>query len=329
MPDSLETIAPAEDIVVATGSDTLHAAPATEQRIRTAEPDTLTGSQTDVEVAQSHYVPWHLQELLLPSDSACTAQFEQLLHPDVRALVGHYETQPWRSSGMAGDPVDYQFRNDDYVTSIILLSFFMMAWVIASSWRFLRRQFKDFFYTRERPNLFAEREDNVLRGRVFLIVQTCFLIALLFFTISRTYLPEVFNSVSPYILLGSATVVSIVYYVGKILLYNIINHTFFSPAKCKLWNDTYLTSVFITGCGLLPIVLLVVFFDVPFTYTALACILLLSVIKMSLLYKCHGIFFNSLLGGVHIFLYLCTLEIIPLGFFAFTLVYVSNRLLSI
>lgn len=232
-------------------------------------------------------------------------------------------------TGYFGTPVVYEFRNDDYVTSLLLASFFVMAWVIAASWKFLRGQMRDFFYIRERPNLFTEREDTVLRGGTYLVVQTCFLISLLFFTISGDYLPDVFERVSPYIMLGAATLLASVYYALKFGLYSLVNHTFYSPAKCKLWHDTYLTSILITGCGLLPIVLQVVFFDLPSYYAALECVLLLSVIKILLLYKCYRIFFGTWLGSVHIILYFCALEIIPLGFFFAALLISSYHLPSV
>lgn len=307
--------------------------PKVQEHLVMEAPDSVLGAyfvgQPAPLVVHRHEVVLERTHIPLPKDTAFLHTFEQLWDPRIREMIHLHEEVPWTPNGIAGDPVDYQFRNDDYVTSLILLSFFIMAWVIASSWKFLRGQFKDFFYTRERPNLFTEREDTVLRGRLFLILQTCFLIAIVFFTVSRTYLPEVFVQVSPYLLLGSAAGVSMGYYVAKLTVYNIVNHTFFSPAKCKLWNDAYLTSVLVTGCALLPVTLMAVFLDVPYTYTILVCVLLLSVIKSLLLYKCYCIFFNTLLGGVHLFLYLCALEIIPLGIFAASLVLVSTRLTTL
>lgn len=231
-------------------------------------------------------------------------------------------------TGIVGTPVSYEFRNDDFVTSLLLVSFFIMAWVIAHSWKFLRGQFRDFFYIRERPNLFAEREDTVLHGRGFLIVQTCFLVALTYFALSSEYLPDVFSSVSPYIMLAAGTIFAGLYYLLKLGLYSMVNHTFFSPAKCTLWHDTYLVSILITGCGLLPLVLLLVFFDLSIYYGILGVVLFLSVIKILLLYKCYRIFFSSWLGRMHIILYFCALEIIPLGFFIAAL-FTSSSLLTL
>lgn len=329
MPDSLNI----HNHVAPLASDSVIHRPKVVEHMVMEAPDSVLGAyfvgQPAPLVVHRHEVVLEHTTIPLPKDTAFLHTFEQLWNPAIREMIHQHEEIPWTPNGIAGDPVDYQFRNDDYVTSLILLSFFIMAWVIASSWKFLRGQFKDFFYIRERPNLFSEREDTILRGRLFLILQTCFLIALVFFTVSRTYLPDVFAQVSPYMLLGSSAAVSMVYYLGKLSIYNIVNHTFFSPAKCKMWNDAYLTSVLVTGLALLPVTLMAVFLETPYTYTVLGCILLLSVIKSLLLYKCYRIFFNTLLGGVHIILYLCALEIIPLGILIVSLVVVSSRLVTL
>lgn len=324
MTDSLHIAAPAVET-----DSTFHHVKVVEHLVF-EEPDSVMGSYFVVQPSPLSLHVQHVEietvHIPLPKDTTFLNSFTTLWNPEIKDFMSRHEEVAWTPTGIAGDPTDYQFRNDDFVTSLILMSFFLMMWVIASSWKFLRGHFKDFFYTRERPNLFAEREDTVLRGRLLLIAQTCFLVAILFFTVTQIYLPDVFAQVSPYVLLCSATLVSMVYYLLKLGIYSIVNHTFFSPAKCKLWSDTYLTSVLTTGCCLLPITLLAVFLDMPFFYTALAVILLLSVIKIMLLYKCLRIFFRTKLGGVHIILYFCALEIVPLGLFAASLVIMSSHL---
>lgn len=304
-----------------------------EEHLTFEEPDSILGAYFVASPSplnsNVHHPDLHIGEFPLPKDSVFLSHLRQLWPEQLREITWNHEEIPWTPTGIAGDPVDYSFRNDNYVTSVILIGFFLMAWVIASSWRFLRDQLKDFFYTRERPSIFTEREDTVLRGRFFLVLQTCFMIAILFFAFSRVYLPEVFGQVSPYLLLGVATLLSAIYFGVKIMVYSIVNHTFFSPVKCKLWENSFMISILATGCALLPVTLLVVFFDLPFWQTALLCVLLLSVIKTLLLYKCYCIFFKSLLGGLHIILYFCALEIIPIGILGVVLIAVSNMLVTL
>ena len=79
---------------------------------------------------------------------------------------------------------------------------------------------KDFFYHRVRPNLFADRVDTELRGRFFLVAQTCFLQGILFVDYVQDVLPETFEQTSPYILLLAGTTVVGGYYLAKLCLYH-------------------------------------------------------------------------------------------------------------
>lgn len=66
-----------------------------------------------------------------------------------------------KPTGIAGDPVPYQFRTDSIVTIILMLSFFLMVKVVSGSRHYLHQQIKDFFHHRQRENLLC----NVHRPR--------------------------------------------------------------------------------------------------------------------------------------------------------------------
>lgn len=252
-------------------------------------------------------------EFPLPHDSVFLAKFRELWDSTSRDITWRHETIPYRPEGFAGDPVPYQFRTDPYVTSALMISFFLMVWVVASSWHFLHGLLRDFFYNRRQPNLFTERA-GTLRGSFFLVMQTCFLQSLLFFDYTQERMPEVFAQVSPYTLLLTSTGIISVYYFSKVLIYRFVNGIFFPPERNKQWNNHYLVSILAAGFLLLPLTLLVVFFELPYQETFIAYVLLMAIVKILLFYKCHRIFFGSLLGNLHIILYFCALEIIPLLF---------------
>lgn len=222
-------------------------------------------------------------------------------------------------------PVDYELRNDDLVTSVLLLSFVIMAWVIAGSWRFLKTSVRDFFYHRTRSNLFADRADTILRGRFFLVLQTSFLQGLLFFGFVQSVLPEVFEGLSPYLLLSFSTLIILGYYGLKLLVYRTVNHVFFAPESNRAWDNYFLVSILTTGALLLPLTLLVVFFDLNYREAGIAYVLLMAIVKMLLLYKSYRTFFNGSIGYLHIILYFCALEIVPYVLLGGTLLTVAYR----
>lgn len=233
------------------------------------------------------------------------------------------------SSGKAGDPVPYTFKNDNLVTSVLLLSFFLVVWVISRSRSFLSLQISDFFRPPHRENLFAERTQKEFRGQVLLILQTCFVYAILFFDYTRVSQPEVFDAVSPYKLLGASVGICSLFYLLKIVCYSFVNTIFFTAEQNRRWLESYLLSILIQGILLLPVALLMIFFDLSFNYMLVLVIAVLIVAKILLFYKCASTFFGYKFGWVHLFLYFCTLEIAPLTILLQALVSANNFLLTI
>lgn len=260
---------------------------------------------------ETHLPQMAAPEFPLPHDSVFLSKFRVLWDSTSREITWRYESVPYRPEGFAGDPVPYQFRTDHYVTSALMISFFLIVWVVASSWNFLHNLLRDFFYNRQQPNLFTE-PTGALRGRFFLVMQTCFLQSLLFLDYTQDQMPEVFAQVSPYTLLLTSTGIISGYYFWKILTYRFINGIFFPAERNKQWNNHFLVSILATGFLLLPLTLLVVFFDLPYEETFVAYVLLMVIVKILLFYKCYRIFFSSLIGNLHIILYFCALEIAPL-----------------
>ncbi len=234
-----------------------------------------------------------------------------------------------KPQGMAGDPVPYLFRTDSLVTIVLMVSFFLVVWVISRSRHYLREQVKDFFHHRQRENLFAQRTQTELRGQVFLIFQTCFVLGVLFFDYTQEFQVEVFNQVSPYLILATSVAIFCLYYVLKIGTYSVVNNIFFDRRQCEQWNGAYLLCVLALGLVLVPLALLVVYFDMNFRNTAILFICFLIVDKMLLFYKCSRIFFSYPFGWVHLFLYFCTLEIAPIFMLFRVQTYVNNLLLTI
>lgn len=232
-------------------------------------------------------------------------------------------------TGIAGDPVPYQFRTDSIVTIILMVSFFLVVWVTSLSRHYLHEQVKDFFHYRQRENLFSERTQTEMRGQVFLIFQTCFLLAILFFDYTQEFQTEVFNQLSPYKILGVSMGICCLYFTLKIGVYAFVNNIFFERKKKEQWTEAYLLCVLGTGLALLPLTLLVVYFDFSFTNTAICFACIIIVDKILLFYKCSRIFFNYTFGIVHLFLYFCTLEIVPIFILFRALIYANNFLLII
>lgn len=214
--------------------------------------------------------------------------------------------------GVQGEPMPYRLRSDDYVTSLLLLSFFFVVWVIARSRRYIGQRLKNFFRsgvdTRLSPN-----EKSEMRGVPFLLLQTSFVLSILTFDYLQGSV-IFYAGFSPYLILVVATAVFFLYYIGKIGLYHFVNNVFFSRDVITQWADIYRLSILALGLFLLPVALLVVYYDLPLPTTLLVVAILVLLVKILLFYKGFHVLSQCRVGFPHIFLYFCTLEGFPLVF---------------
>ena len=218
-----------------------------------------------------------------------------------------------RLQGVAGDPVNYALRNDEFVTTPFIISFFLAALMIGKSWKLIKQSLSQLFgRQRIKENVRTEKTGKEWNRQAYFLVFTCLLFSIFFFGYTQHFVTEVFNQVSPYKILSFYFFSLIVYYTSKLLIYRLVNNVFFEAWQIREWNETLLFYVFFIGLALMPVTLLGIFveFDYQFLTTCLICILLFS--KYLLFYRCKSIFFNKFKAFFHLILYFCTLEILPM-----------------
>lgn len=234
----------------------------------------------------------------------------------------------YRQMGMAAEPVTYRLSADDYVSSLLLVSFFIAALFIARNIRSLKEKVRNFLRPYASSYDPTQSTDTEIRGQAFLILQTCFTVAILFFDYTQWRLTEVFNQISPYILLGINTAIVLAYFVIKFLLYRFVNWVFFSRKQAHVWSEAYLLSVMLMDLALFVVAMLVVYFDLSLYATLSAVVLIVGAFKLMLLIKCKQIFFSYYLSIIHLILYFCTLELLPVLLLWKALVY-FNEILTV
>lgn len=245
-------------------------------------------------------------------DSICgtVVNREALAHifPD---FIGKFGVSTTTSKeGVQGTSLPYRFRTDDAITSALLVASFLLIWIISRSKHFLAERIKNFFRKGRQKNMFTPKEESVLHGSALLLLPTAFLLSVLTFDFLQDT-AHISNFTSPGLFLLLATAACYLYYILKIGLYNFVNTVFFEEKKRSQWSDTYLLSILATGVYLLPIALLVAYFDLPLRPTIFCVATGVIIIKFLLIYKGFSTFFRGSLGFVHISLYFCTLEILP------------------
>lgn len=78
--------------------------------------------------------------------------------------------------GTEGIPIPYSPRMDDGITVVLLCCFFLSAYVLSRSRKFLLQLVKDFLLHRERTSIFATSTAADMRYLLLLILQTCILV---------------------------------------------------------------------------------------------------------------------------------------------------------
>lgn len=221
------------------------------------------------------------------------------------------ETNTVAEVRQAGEPMPYQFRGDATVTLPLMLCVVLCAYVVSRDSRYIAGRLKDFFSEKKRSSMFNDGMPIDIKHVLLLLFQTCTMSGFCFYyavfggvTLSRPGFPHVAA-------LAASMAAMVVFVILKLLVYQVVNTIFFEREAASVWIRSYLMVLVLEGVLLLPIVLLVVFFNISASLTVCLSLLVVILAKFSLLYKCVYNFFDSLYGIVHLILYFCALEILP------------------
>lgn len=118
-----------------------------------------------------------------------------------------------------------------------------------------------------------------------------------------------------------------VYFILKNLLYTFINWIFFDKDSHLLWMDTYSFLLIVESILMYGIIVIGVYFGLMPKNIFYAALSVIIAIKSLLLYKAHQIFFPEIHGSLHLFVYFCTLELVPLLAIARILMWITDLLI--
>ena len=221
-----------------------------------------------------------------------------LFHPELPG--GRY--------GVPGDPIPYTVRNDNLITSLLLICFIVAVIAFGNVRQFIRRQVK-FFFSAPTESVVEESET-----------------VMLFYFYTLNFIGNTFVLRSQYTLISIYLGITIAYFLLKMGYYAMVNLVFFGSKKNKQWIKTWLFIVSVEGVLFFPAVLLGGYFEMDVNWMAFYVILSCIIVKLLTIYKVYMIFFRRNVVRLQIFLYFCTLEIVPLLTFWGALVLTANSL---
>lgn len=221
---------------------------------------------------------------------------------------------PMRNYGFEPTPVPFRLRNEGYVTPVLLLVCCMLA---AAMLQRLKGKTADllhaFFFPIAGKKEVPQVEDPLrfstrLMSVVILSVSASLIsFAILSPNVSVYPFPE-----SPYVLLGAFLLFWPGYFLLKRLAVCFVNWVFFRSAKIFTYMRAYTLLMCFQSLLFLLLATLVIYLPLSSRETLVAALVAFALSKFLLLFKTYGIFFPKMYGALHLILYFCTLELLPL-----------------
>lgn len=241
---------------------------------------------------------------------------DSMYHPEING--GQY--------GMAGDPVPYTVRNDNVISTLLIACFVLSVVAIAKSGKYLLYQTKNFFRTVNLESNYLNETSVEVHFQLVFLLQECLLLSVLQYFYTQEYISSTFILSSQYLLIAIYFGVVVGYHLLHAVVYTMVNAVFFDLKKNIQWmqDSMYLSSLL--GLLIFPAVMLLVYFNVSLLNTFVYFIVSLIFVKILAFYKCYIIFFRQKGGFLHLFLYFCALEMVPLLALFGILVLIGNYL---
>ncbi len=229
-------------------------------------------------------------------------QANPLLHPK----------QYTQSTGVSADPLPQQLWQADWVSGTLLACFIMIVYILSRARKTLELQGKAFFLPRQ-TTLYGQAQPH-LELHITLLAHIALTLSasLIYFTFVQThtnlFLLNVTSSQLYFIYVGCLAC----YFLFKQACSVCINYIFFTEAQRIRWYDA--STVLLCAEALCAFILSITITFATYSSTQILAMTLSGLIltKLLLAFKCLTIFFNHTYLILHLFVYLCTLEIAPL-----------------
>ncbi len=209
------------------------------------------------------------------------------------------------------EPMPYVFYDDDILTLLMLLGFIVISIAVGFLQRFIIQQVKTFFRSSRNKDGRALLSSTDLRLQLLLVGQTALQFALLLYVYCSEWISgETVVSRHLYILYFFLFIAG--YFLFKSLLYSFVNGVFIDGRSKRQWMYSLLFITAMEGVLLFPVSVAAIYIGISITVVFWWTLIVVGLVKILTFCKCFNIFFRPLGGYLQFFLYLCTLEIVPL-----------------
>jgi hypothetical protein len=221
--------------------------------------------------------------------------------------------QPYRPFGFGATATPFRLRNDAWSGLLLFVCLLLAASLVMR----LRKKFKEtlqgVFFPIPRKKDEPLVDDPLRYSTRFIAVTLLSLTAaMVTFTYTQHDVGFYLFPETPYIMFGAFFLLWMIYFLAKRMMSSFVNWVFFRSEKIFTWKRSY-TFLYVAEALFFLVLALVVDY-LPFSpeEVFLSAICLVFLVKLLLLFKTFQIFFPKMYGALHLFVYFCTLEIMPL-----------------
>lgn len=232
--------------------------------------------------------------------------------------------------GVEAAPVPYTLGRDPVITLVLVVCFVAMMISVARSWRFLRRQLRNFFYMPIRRTTIVSETTKEVSFQFFLMLVTCMAFSLILFFYTDKYVTDVDGDRDgAHRLLLQYFLLTVVFFVLKMLLYRLTNWVFFDRESGQLWIKSQFFLWSLPGIVLYPVMLAVVYLHLSPSWAMVVMLIIFSFVEILSFYRCYLLFFKGKHFWIQNLLYLCTLEVVPILLLFGSMVLINEKLSNI
>lgn len=269
--------------------------------------DFISTAAVDSTVATTAYTPTHR------SDSIASDSATQYTEPI--AVLDTISTVPARPAAYLAGHQPATRPYNPAADSAILSTYAVLLLLLAFNLRHLRRVLstgaQELLSVRDRDNAFDEHTASESRAGIILVCQLCLSAAIIiYFAISAQYdlTPDGTTAAAIFTLTG----VCAGYYLFQFIAYAIVGYAFApSPTLSSQWLKGFRAGMAYLSPALLVPALVALFYPEAAIATATVALILFGIVKLIFIIKGFRIFYYNILSLLYLFLYLCSLEIIP------------------
>lgn len=228
---------------------------------------------------------------------------DSLLHAEV----------PLRSSGFSATATPYRLRHDGWSGLVLLVCLLLAANLVLRLGGGFRDLMRDMFFPiagkKDEPVV-----DDPLRYSTRLVAVA--LLSLSAAMVSFAYTQHdvafyVFGE-TPYLLFVAFFLLWLVYFLLKRMMGSFVGWVFFIEGKIFTWRRSYTLLLVLEAWLSFALALVVVYLPVSPRVMFDLALWTIVFVKILHLFKIYQIFFPNLYGTLHLFVYFCSLEIVPL-----------------